>query len=46
LRLDLFPKGEATPAEVIVCAGFFWNSGMVFEPWLEKSLELVDGSQL
>jgi uncharacterized protein with von Willebrand factor type A (vWA) domain len=45
LRLDLFPKGEATPAEVIACASFFFNGGTVFEPWMEKALELVDGSQ-
>src|SRR5215468_10948761 len=45
LRLDLFPKGEATPAKVIACAGFFFNGGTVFEPWMEKALELVDGSQ-
>jgi uncharacterized protein with von Willebrand factor type A (vWA) domain len=45
LRLDLFPKGEATPAEVIACARFFFNWGTVFEPWMKKALELVDGSQ-
>ena len=45
LRLDLFPKGAATPAEVIACADFFFNGGTVFEPWMEKALELVDGSQ-
>ena len=45
LRLDQFPKGEATPAEVIACASFFFNGGTVFEPWMEKALELVDGSQ-
>ncbi len=45
LRLDLFPKGEATPAEVIACASFFFNGGTVFKPWMEKALELVDGSQ-
>jgi uncharacterized protein with von Willebrand factor type A (vWA) domain len=45
LRLDLFPKGAATPAEVISCASFFFNGGTVFEPWMEKALELVDGSQ-
>ncbi|MGH9754197.1 MAG: hypothetical protein ACREA2_15575 [Blastocatellia bacterium] len=45
LRLDLFPKGEATPAEVIACASFFFNGGTVFEPWMEKALELVDGSR-
>jgi uncharacterized protein with von Willebrand factor type A (vWA) domain len=45
LRLDLFPKGEATPAQVIACAAFFFNGGTVFEPWMKKALELVDGSQ-
>jgi uncharacterized protein with von Willebrand factor type A (vWA) domain len=45
LRLDLFPKGEAAPARVIACADFFINGGTVFEPWMEKALELVDGSQ-
>jgi hypothetical protein len=44
-RLDLFPKGEATPAEVIACASFFFNCRTVFEPWTEKALELVDGAQ-
>jgi uncharacterized protein with von Willebrand factor type A (vWA) domain len=45
LRVDLFPKGQATPAEVIACASFFFNGGTVFEPWMKKALELVDGSQ-
>src|SRR5262245_59599259 len=45
LRLDLFPKGEATPAEVIACASFFFNGGTVFEPWMKKALELVDESR-
>src|SRR5215813_5152179 len=45
LRLDLFPKGEATPAQVIACAGFFFYGGTVFEPWMKKALELVDESQ-
>ncbi|HEU0176677.1 MAG TPA: hypothetical protein VFV58_20615 [Blastocatellia bacterium] len=45
LRVDLFSKGQATPAEVIACAGFFFNGGTVFEPLMEKALELVDGSQ-
>ncbi|HKR58740.1 MAG TPA: hypothetical protein VJS64_03320 [Pyrinomonadaceae bacterium] len=45
LRLDLFPKGEATPAQVIACASFFFNGGTVFEPWMRKALELVDRSQ-
>ena len=45
LRADLFSKGQATPAEVIACASFFFNGGTVFEPWMKKALELVDGSQ-
>jgi hypothetical protein len=34
-NLDLFPKGEATPAEAVACAAF--------ESWEEAALELVDG---
>jgi uncharacterized protein with von Willebrand factor type A (vWA) domain len=45
LRVDLFPKGHATPAEAIACANSFFNGGTVFEPWMKKALELVDGSQ-
>jgi len=45
LRVDLFPKGQATPAEVIACASFFFNGGTVFEPWMKKALELVDESR-
>jgi uncharacterized protein with von Willebrand factor type A (vWA) domain len=45
LRAELFSKGQATPAEVIACASFFFNGGTVFEPWMKKALELVDGSQ-
>jgi uncharacterized protein with von Willebrand factor type A (vWA) domain len=45
LRFDLFPKGEASPARVIACTDFFFNGGTVFEYWMGKALELVDGSQ-
>jgi uncharacterized protein with von Willebrand factor type A (vWA) domain len=45
LRVDLFPEGQATPAEVIACASFFFNGGTVFEPWMKKALELVDESR-
>jgi uncharacterized protein with von Willebrand factor type A (vWA) domain len=45
LRIDLFPKGQALPAEVIACASFFFNGGTVFEPWMKKALELVDESR-
>jgi uncharacterized protein with von Willebrand factor type A (vWA) domain len=45
LQADLFSKGQATPAEVIACASFFFNGGTVFEPWMKKALELVDGSE-
>jgi hypothetical protein len=33
---------QATPAEVIPCASFFFNGGTVFKP-MKKALELVDG---
>ena len=45
LKVNLFPKGEGTPAEIIACAGFFYGGGTVFENWMNKALELVDGSQ-
>jgi uncharacterized protein with von Willebrand factor type A (vWA) domain len=45
LRVDLFPKGQATHAEVIACASFFFNGGTVFEPWMKRALELVDESR-
>jgi len=45
LRLDPFPRREAAPVEVIACASFFFSGGTVFEPWMEKALDLVDGSQ-
>jgi uncharacterized protein with von Willebrand factor type A (vWA) domain len=45
LRVDVFPKGQARPAEVIACASFFFNGGTVFEPWMKKALELVDESR-
>jgi len=34
---------QATPAEVIACTSFFFNGEAVFEPWMKKALELVDG---
>jgi uncharacterized protein with von Willebrand factor type A (vWA) domain len=30
---------------VIASANFFFNGGTVFEPWMEKTLELAAGSQ-
>jgi uncharacterized protein with von Willebrand factor type A (vWA) domain len=45
LKVSLFPKGEAKPAEVIACANFFYGGGTVFEPWMNKALEFVDGAQ-
>jgi uncharacterized protein with von Willebrand factor type A (vWA) domain len=45
LRVDLFPQGLATPAEVISCASLFFNGGTIFEPWMKKALELVDESR-
>jgi hypothetical protein len=29
---------------VIACASFFFNGETVFEPWMKKALELVDGN--
>jgi hypothetical protein len=38
----LLSKAEQE-TEVIACASFFFNGGTVFEPWMKKALELVDG---
>jgi uncharacterized protein with von Willebrand factor type A (vWA) domain len=45
LKVDLFPKGECTPSQLIACASFFYNGGTVFEPWMNKALELVEESR-
>jgi hypothetical protein len=38
----LLSKAEQE-TEVIACASFCFNGGTVFEPWMKKALELVDG---
>jgi hypothetical protein len=38
----LLSKAEQE-TEVIACASFFFKGGMVFEPWMKKALELIDG---
>ena len=44
-RIDKLIEAVAKMKQEIACARFFFNGGMVFEPWMEKALELVDGSQ-
>jgi hypothetical protein len=38
----LLSKAEQE-TEVIACASFFFKGRMVFEPWMKKALELIDG---
>lgn len=45
LEVSFFPKGQATPAEVIRCASFFYGGGTVFAPWMQRALALVDGAR-
>jgi uncharacterized protein with von Willebrand factor type A (vWA) domain len=46
LKAEVFPRGEATPAEVIACASHFYNGGgTAFEPWMKKALELAGGAR-
>jgi len=42
-KLKLSVRTQATTAEVIAYANFFFNGGKAFEPWMKKALELVDG---
>lgn len=45
LKVELFPNGECPPSQLIACASFFYGGGTVFEPWMNKALELVQGSR-
>jgi len=36
-----FEKGQGTPMDVIATAEYFEGGGTLFEPWMEKALEIV-----
>ena len=44
IKTQFFSKGQASPEEALQIAEFFYNGGTAFEPWMEKTLELIDQS--
>jgi uncharacterized protein with von Willebrand factor type A (vWA) domain len=44
LRLFRFPRGQASPQELLACCTQFYGGGTVFEPWLLAALRLIDES--
>lgn len=45
LRTDIFPKGQATPTELIDSAEHFFNGGTEYHGWMGTALNLVDKSR-
>ena len=44
IKTQFFIKGQASPEEALQVAEFFYDGGTAFEPWMEKTLELIDQS--
>lgn len=44
IRVDRFPKGQASTQEVINCANHFYSGGTVFDEWMEAALQLINES--
>jgi len=44
IKTQFFIKGQASPEEALQIAEFFYDGGTAFEPWMEKTLELIDQS--
>ena len=45
IKTQFFIKGQASAEEALQIAEFFYNGGTAFEPWMEKTLELIDKSR-
>lgn len=45
IKVHEFEKGEATPAQVLDCVEHFYGGGTIFEPWMERAVELIDESR-
>jgi hypothetical protein len=43
MEFSVRTPGHASRSEVIASTSFFYNWGTVFNPWMKKALELVDG---
>jgi uncharacterized protein with von Willebrand factor type A (vWA) domain len=44
IKVEVFPKGQATAQETIACASHFFNGGTVFDEWMDEALGLVGQS--
>jgi len=44
IKVEVFPKGQATAQETIACASHFFNGGTVFDEWMDEALNLADQS--
>lgn len=44
IRVDRFPKGQASTPEVIHCASHFYSGGTVFDAWMGATLQLIKES--
>ena len=44
-RVDVFPKGQATPNQLIDSAEHFYNGGTEYEGWMAEALKLIDKSR-
>ncbi len=44
IKVEVFPKGQATAQETIACASHFFNGGTVFDEWMDEALGLAGQS--
>jgi uncharacterized protein with von Willebrand factor type A (vWA) domain len=44
IKVEVFPKGQATAQETIACASHFFNGGTVFDEWMDEALNLAGQS--
>jgi uncharacterized protein with von Willebrand factor type A (vWA) domain len=44
VKVEVFPKGQATAQETIACASHFFNGGTVFDEWMDEALNLAGQS--
>jgi uncharacterized protein with von Willebrand factor type A (vWA) domain len=44
IKVEVFPKGQATAQEVISSADHFFNGGTVFDEWMDEALNVIGQS--
>jgi uncharacterized protein with von Willebrand factor type A (vWA) domain len=45
LREDVFKQGQSDPDALLDCVTFAWNGGTLYQPWMERMIELVNSSE-